>query len=85
MLDWFSSEDADRRRIAAGHLHELSDQHLDQLLAQLGELPDTGRLAVVELAAARRGAAVLPMVMSLVEDSNPGLKLGGDSLLGSDG
>ena len=85
VLDWFSSEDADRRRVAAGHLHELSDQHLDQLLAHLSELPNTGRLAVVELAAARRGAAVLPMVMSLVEDSNPGLKQAGIRCLGAMG
>ncbi len=85
VLDWFSGDDADRRRIAAGHLHGLSDAQLDRLLSQLGDLPDAGRLAVVELAAARRGAEMLPLVMTLVQDSDLDLKQAGIRCLGAMG
>lgn len=82
VLQWFSCDDADRRRIAAGHLQKLSDEQLDQLLAQLADLPDASKLAVIELAAARRGADVLPLVMSLVESPKVELKQAGIRYLG---
>lgn len=82
VLAWFSSNDADRRRIAAGHLQSLSDARLDSLLADLAELPDVAKLAVVELAASRRGSDVLPTVMTLVKSSNPSLKQAGIRCLG---
>ena len=82
VLAWFSSEDADRRRIAAGHLHGLPDEQLDKLLARLADLPDAGKLAVVEVSAARRGAEMLPIVMSLVEASSLDLKRAGIRCLG---
>ena len=84
MLQWFSCDDADRRRIAAGHLQKLSDGQLDKLLAELAQLPDASKLAVVELAAARRGADVLPLVMSLVESPKAELKQAGIRLPGND-
>ena len=82
VIEWFSSEDADRRRIAAGHLQKLSDEQLDDLLADLADLPDAGKLAVIELAATRRGADMLPTIMSLVESSNPELQQAGIRCLG---
>ncbi|NLX97865.1 MAG: hypothetical protein GXY83_17005 [Rhodopirellula sp.] len=82
ILQWFSGPDPDRRQIAAGHLHTLPDDELDRLLAQLPELPDTGKLAVMELAAARRGKEVLPAVLSLVRSDKPALKLAGVRCLG---
>ena len=82
VLAWFSSDDPDRRRIAAGHLQSLSDARLDSLLAGLADLPDVAKLAVVELAASRRGGEVLPTIMTLVESSNPALKQAGIRCLG---
>ena len=82
VLAWFSSEDSDRRRIATGHLHGLSDEQLDKLLARLADLPEASQLAVVEVSAARRGAEMLPTVMSLVEASNLDLKRAGIRCLG---
>jgi HEAT repeat protein len=82
VLEWFSSEDADRHRIAAGHLQQLPDEQLDKLLAQLTELPDAGKLAVIELAATRRGADMLPTIMSFVESSNADLQQAGIRCLG---
>lgn len=82
VLAWFSSEDADRRRIAAGHLHRLSDEQLDKLLAQLADLPDASKLAVIELSASRRSAEILPTVMSLVGSSSLELKVAGVRYLG---
>lgn len=82
VLAWFASGDADRRRIAAGHLQKLPDAQLDKLLAELATLPDAGKLAVIELAASRRGADMLPTVLGLVNQSNPDLKLAGVRCLG---
>ena len=82
VIEWFSDEDADRRRIAAGHLQKLSDGQLDKLLAGLADLSDAGKLAVVELAATRRGADMLPTIMSLVESSNADLQQAGIRCLG---
>lgn len=82
VLAWFSDADADRRRIASGHLHALPDGQLDKLLAQLADLPDAGKLAVIELGASRRGKEMLPMVHSLVEADDPKLKLAGVRCLG---
>jgi HEAT repeat protein len=82
VLAWFSDEDADRRRIAAGHLQTLPDEHVDTLLARLVDLPDDGKLAVIELSAARRGKDMLPMVHALIESENPELKLAGIRCLG---
>ena len=82
ILAWFSDPDADRRRIASGHLHTLPDEQLDRLLAQLSDLPDAGKMAVIELAASRRGKQMLPMVMSLVRSDKTELKLAGIRYLG---
>ncbi len=85
VLTWFADSDPDRRRIALGHLHALPDDQVDGLLAQLADLPDAGKLAVIELAASRRGRAILPMVMSMVQSDNPDLKLAGVRYLGTVG
>ena len=82
VLAWFSESDADRRRIAAGHLNTLPDAQLDRLLSQLADLPDGSKLAVIELAASRRGKQVLPMVISLMKSDKPQLKLAGVRFLG---
>jgi HEAT repeat protein len=85
ILAWFSAPDADRRRIAAGHLHTLPDEQLDQLLAQLPDLPDASKLAVLELAASRRGKQMLPMVLGLLQSDQPALQLAGVRCLGMAG
>jgi HEAT repeat protein len=82
VLAWISGWDPDRRRIAAGHLHTLSDEQLDRLLSQLPDLPDGSKLAVMELAASRRGKQVLPMLISLMKSDKPELRLAGVRFLG---
>lgn len=82
VLAWFAAPDADRRRIATGHLHLLPDDQLDRLLAQLPDLPDASKLAVLELAASRRGKQMLPMVLALIQSDKPDVKLAGVRCLG---
>ena len=82
VLDWLADEDADRQRIAAGHLRSLSAGQLDQLLADLSDLSDAGKLAVLELAASRRGGSVLPIAISLMQSDQPKLKLSGIRYVG---
>jgi HEAT repeat protein len=82
VLAWFSGSDPDRRRIAAGRLHTLSNEQLDRLLSQLPDLPDGSKLAVMELAASRRGKQVLPMLISLMKSDKPELRLAGVRFLG---
>ena len=82
VIEWFCGKDADRRRIAAGHLQSLSDDQLDKLLGRLAELPDASKLAVIELAASRRGNDMLPTVMKLVESPNADLQQAGIRCLG---
>ena len=82
VLAWFSDSDADRRRIAMGHLHTLPDDQLDRLLAQLPDLPDASKLAVMELAASRRGKQMLPLVLSLMQSDKLELKRAGVRCLG---
>lgn len=82
ILAWFADADRDRRLIASGHLQSLSDEQLDKLLARLGDLSDTGQLAVIELATSRRGQDMLPMVLSMAQSDKPELKLVGVRCLG---
>jgi HEAT repeat protein len=60
----------------------LPEEQLDGLLAQLSDLPDAGKLAVIELAASRRGKQMLPMVTALMQSDQPELKLAGVRCLG---
>ncbi len=84
ILAWFSDPDADRRRIAAGHLHTLPDEQLDRLLAQLPELPDTSKLAVMEAGCrtARQANAADGDVPD--EERSAGTEAGRHSLPGDD-
>ncbi len=82
VLNWLGDSDPMRRRIAAGHLHTLSDEQLDQLISRLSELSDAAKLAVIDLGIARRGNKLLPLVHSLVKSEDPGLKLVGIRALG---
>ncbi len=81
-LTWLADPDPDRQLIALGHLQSLPESQLDQLLARLPDLPDAGKLAVIELAAARRGKAILPMIVTMARSDQPELKLAGVRCLG---
>ena len=82
VLAWLSDSDPVRRQIALGRLRSLPADQLDQLLVRLPELPDAGQLAVIELAAARRGAAILPMIVKMAQSDRPELRLAGVRCLG---
>ncbi len=77
VLAWFADSDAERRLIASGHLRSLPDAELDKLLARLGDLPPGSQLAVIELATARRGQEMLPVVLSIIKSDKPELRLAG--------
>lgn len=83
VLSWFAdASDTDRRQVASGHLRSLPDAELDQLLDRLEQLPDAGKLAVIELAASRRGQAVLPMILTMARSDNLDLQVAGIRYLG---
>ncbi|MFW6170758.1 MAG: HEAT repeat domain-containing protein [Planctomycetota bacterium] len=82
VLDWLTSSDKARRQVALGHLRSLSPEHVDILLTRLPDLTYPSQMAVIELAASRRGKKVLPMVMSLIESDNVELKMAGIGCLG---
>ncbi len=77
VLAWFADADAERRLIASGHLNSVPDAELDKLLAKLGDLPAGSQLAVIELATARRGQEMLPVVLSMIKSDKPELRLAG--------
>lgn len=85
VLDWLRDSGGDRARLAAGHLQELTDPQIDQLLTELPQLPEDNQLAVIDLAAARRGQLALPMVLSMVASDNLAQKLGSVRCLGAIG
>jgi HEAT repeat protein len=82
VLDWFTGTDADCALLAAGHLRSLPDAQLDQMLTHLAELPAGRQLAVIELAATRRGQMALPLVLSMVASENSAQKLAAVRCLG---
>lgn len=82
VVNWLTSSDKQRQQVALGHLRVLSPDQLDTLLARLPDLTYSGQMAVIELAASRRGKDVLPVVMSLIEKDNVELKLAGIGCLG---
>ncbi len=85
VLAWLTDRDAQRRRVAAGHLQKISDQELDQLMMQLAELPEASRATVLQLAASRKGRAVLPAVLELLESDSPALQVAAIRCLGQIG
>jgi HEAT repeat protein len=82
IFSWLADSDPDRRLVAAGQLPTIPDDQLDSLLARLSELPDGVQLAVLEVAAARRGAAVLPTVVEMVASDRAEAQLAGIRCLG---
>jgi HEAT repeat protein len=82
ILQWLADPDADRCRIALGHLQSLPDGQLDKLLLQLPDLPDAAKLAVIELASSRRGKKIVPLLVSMAQSDNPQLQLAGVRGLG---
>ncbi len=82
ILTWLSDSDPERRRIAMGHLHALSDDNIDRLLSHLSELPASGKLAVIDLGIARRGGKMVPLAHALVQSDQPELQLAGIRCLG---
>lgn len=82
VVSWLTDGDRGRRQVALGHLQSLSADQLDELLAHLAGLSYPGQMAVIELAASRRGKKVLPMVMSLLDEDNAELKTAGINCLG---
>jgi HEAT repeat protein len=74
VLEWFGSEDAVRRQVAAAQLTILTDQQLEQLATRNDELPETARVALLELLAMRSGAQALPLVLKAAASDQPQLQ-----------
>lgn len=85
ILAWISSDDADRRVVAAERLAALSDAELDRLAAKLFDLPGASQAGLLEVLAMRKGKAILPMVLSAVRSENRDTQLAGVRLLGQIG
>ena len=79
---WFAGDDADWRLITAGHLPELSEQQLDELVERLADLPEASQFALLEFMAPRRGQGLLPMAMKLAGSDRPELRAAGLRCLG---
>jgi len=82
ILAWLGDADADRRRIAAGHLAALSDEQLDRVAAGLGRLPNAAQLVLMEVLAQRKGSALLPVMTSAARSDEPQRRLAGIRGLG---
>ncbi|MCL4205714.1 MAG: hypothetical protein KJ000_24795 [Pirellulaceae bacterium] len=74
VLEWFGSEDGVRRQVAAAQLTILTDQQLEQLATRNEELPETARVALLELLAMRSGAQALPLVLKAAASDQPQLQ-----------
>jgi len=74
VLEWFGSEDGVRRQVAAAQLTILTDQQLEQLATRNEELPETARVALLELLAMRSGAQALPLVLKAAASEQPQLQ-----------
>ncbi len=83
VLAWMAAPDAERRRIAAGHLACLSDKQLDQLGARLVELPEESRTVVLEALALRQGADRLSLMLKAAQSDKPELRVVGIRGLGA--
>ena len=78
-----AAPDAERRRIAAGHLACLSGKQLDQLGARLAELPEDSRMVGLETLALRQGAVRLALMLKAAQSDKPELRLVGIRGLGA--
>ncbi len=74
VLEWFGSEDGVRRQVAAAQLTILTDQQLEGLATRNEELPETARVALLELLAMRQGAQALPLVLKAAASDQPQLQ-----------
>jgi HEAT repeat protein len=83
ILAWFTGTDAQRRRVAAGHLATLSDAQFDELSARLAQLPADSIMVLLEVLPARKRTSMLPMVLAAVKSDQPELKLAGIRSLGA--
>ena len=83
VLAWMADADADRRRIAAGHLACLSAEQLDQLGERLAELPDDSKTVVLETLALRQGVSRLPLMLKAAQSDKPELRVVGIRGLGA--
>lgn len=82
VIAWLASEDGERRQVAMGHLHALSDEQLDELLARVAELPSTGQMAVIDLGIARHGDKMFPLAQMLAKSTDPAVRLAGVRCMG---
>jgi HEAT repeat protein len=82
VLAWLTSDNADRRHVAAGHLAALSEKQLDDLAAKFPGLSATESVAVFEVLVRRRGKEMLPMALAAAQSDKPELRLAGVRCLG---
>ncbi len=85
ILDWFIGDDPDRRRVAAARIQTLSDTQLEAATERLGQLSESGRLALIQVMAQRRGEQALPMVLELADSDQPELQAAAVRALGQIG
>jgi len=83
VLAWIADPDADRRRVAAGHLGLLASEQLDQLAERLAELPDDSKTVVLETLALRQGGSGLPLMLKAAQSDKLGLRVVGIRGLGA--
>ncbi len=83
VVAWLTQGDDAQRRLAAGHIQDLSDKQLEELVTGRSDLDEQTRSLVLQTLAARQGSDVLPQVLELVNSSDRQIKLSGIRLLGT--
>ncbi len=85
ILDWFTGDDPDRRRVAAARIRTLTDAQIEAATERLEELSEAGMLALIQIMADRRGEQALPMVLELADSERPELQAAAVRALGQIG
>jgi HEAT repeat protein len=82
VLEYLWSADPEARRIAAGHLSELSTANLKTLATRMANLPGTVQAGVLEELAARGEKTALPTIIAATKHSQAEVRLAALAALG---
>ncbi|MCL2743465.1 MAG: hypothetical protein FWE67_06420 [Planctomycetaceae bacterium] len=82
---WFSEDDAEKNRVAASHLNELSAAQLDELTGKLDRLPAQSKIVFLKIAAERQSEQTMEMLRKVLEHGSEAERLAALRVVGSTG
>ena len=69
--------------MAAAHLKSLPDATLDELRAQVAQLPEASCVALIEVLASRTNQNLLPFLLEMARSDVPAVQVAGIRYLGA--